>query len=105
QNKRDKRVVAFVVDRQEQGVNASELREYLRERLPVYMIPAAIVTLESLPLMPNGKVDRRDLAARKVQIGEQTYVPPRTFTEELLCDVWAEVLRAERVGIEDNFFE
>src|SRR5262249_1513747 len=68
---------------------------------------AAIVGLESLPLTPNGKVDRRELASREVQVGggERSYVPPRTTTEELLCGVWAEVLHAERVGIEDNFFD
>ena len=71
------------------------------------MLPSAIVPLESLPLTTNGKVDRRELAAREVRVasGERTYVPPRTFTEELLCGVWAEVLGAERVGIDDNFFE
>ena len=99
--------MAYVVDgNHEQGVNTFELREYLRERLPEFMLPSAIVALESLPLTPNGKVDRRELAAREVQVGrERAYVPPRTTTEELLCGVWAEVLRVERVGIEDNFFD
>ena len=103
----EKRLVAYVVDgNDEQGVNAFELREYLRERLPEFMLPSAIVAIESLPLTPNGKVDRRELAAREVHVGgERSYVPPRTTTEELLCGVWAEVLRAERVGIEDNFFD
>jgi amino acid adenylation domain-containing protein len=71
------------------------------------MLPSAIVELESLPLTTNGKVARRELAAREVRVasGERTYVPPRTTTEELICGVWAEVLGAERVGIHDNFFE
>ena len=59
-----------------------------------------------MPLTPNGKVDRRELAAREVHVGgERSYVPPRTSTEEMLCGVWPEVLRAERVGIDDNFFD
>ena len=70
------------------------------------MLPSAIVAIESLPLTPNGKVDRRELAAREVHVGgERPYVPPRTTTEELLCDIWQEVLHAERVGIDDNFFD
>jgi aryl carrier-like protein len=103
----EKRLVAYVVDgNHEHDVNAFELRQYLRQRLPEFMLPSAIVALEALPLTPNGKVDRRELASRDVQFGgERSYVPPRTITEELLCGVWAEVLRAERVGIEDNFFD
>src|SRR5689334_21533596 len=70
------------------------------------MIPAAIVAIESLPLTANCKVDRRKVAEREVHVGdERSYVPPRTTTEELLCSVWAEVLRAEQVRIEDNLFD
>src|SRR6185369_8029532 len=106
-----KQLVAYVVAKangpNELSEGGVELKAYLRDRLPEFMIPAAIVALESLPLTANGKVDRRELAAREVHVGgdEQSYVPPRTTTEELLCGVWTEVLRAERVGIEDNFFE
>ena len=83
-----------------------ELRAYLRERLPEFMIPAAIVTLESLPLTANSKVDRRELASWEVHVGsERPYVPPRTSVEEMLCDIWQEVLRVDRVGIDDNFFD
>jgi aryl carrier-like protein len=101
----EKRLVAYVVNGNHEQ-NTSELREYLRKRLPEFMLPSAIVQLESLPLTPNGKVDRRALAEREVQVGsEQPYVPPRTTTEELLCAVWQDVLHAERVGIDDNFFD
>ncbi|HEX7332363.1 MAG TPA: amino acid adenylation domain-containing protein, partial [Pyrinomonadaceae bacterium] len=105
-----KYLVAYVATRAN-GSNGSsessfELRAYLRSRLPEFMIPAAIVTLESLPLTANGKVDRRELAAREVYVGgERPYVPPRTTTEEMLCAIWQEVLRAERVSIDDNFFD
>ena len=102
-----KYLVAYVVTRTNgHNENAFELRSYLRERLPEFMVPTAIVTLESLPLTANGKTDRRELAALEVHVGsERLYVAPRTATEEMLCDIWREVLRAERVGIEDNFFD
>jgi aryl carrier-like protein len=103
----EKRLVAYVVDgNHEGGVNASELRDYLREQLPEFMLPSAILAIESLPLTPNGKVDRRELAAREVHVaGVQSYVPPRTINEELLCNIWEEVLHVQRVGIDDNFFD
>ena len=92
--------------RSTQPESTVELRSYLRERLPEFMVPAAMVTLESLPMTPSGKVDRRELAAWEVHVGsERPYVPPRTTTEELLCDIWQAVLHAEQVGIEDNFFD
>ena len=102
-----KYLVAYVVAKANGHTESTfELRTYLRERLPEFMIPAAIVTLESLPLTANSKVDRRELAAREVHVGsERPYVPPRTTTEEMLCDIWQEVLHAERVGIDDNFFD
>jgi amino acid adenylation domain-containing protein len=103
----EKHLVAYVVTKANgHSESGFELREYLRERLPEFMIPSAIVAIESLPLIANGKVDRRELAAREVHVGgERPYLPPRTTTEEMLCDVWQEVLHAERVGIDDNFFD
>jgi amino acid adenylation domain-containing protein len=104
----ERRLVAYVVTASDDpNFNGSELRSYLRERLPEYMVPSAFVPLEQLPLTPNGKVDRRALPAPE-QDGSSAlleYVAPRTQTEELLCQLWAGVLKAERVGITDNFFE
>jgi aryl carrier-like protein len=102
-----KQLVAYVVARANGHVESThELKEYLRERLPEFMVPALIVPIESLPLTPNGKVDRRELATRDVHVGgERPYVPPRTTTETMLCEIWQEVLGAERVGINDNFFD
>jgi amino acid adenylation domain-containing protein/non-ribosomal peptide synthase protein (TIGR01720 family) len=84
-----------------------ELRSFLHERLPDYMIPSVFVLLDSLPLTPNGKVDRRALPAldkaRPQQ--EKIFIAPRTTTEKILTRIWAEVLGIERVGIHDNFFE
>ena len=83
-----------------------QLRQYLQEKLPEYMVPAAFVTLEALPLLPNGKVNRRLLPAPDPaqQDWETTYVAPRTSVEEQIAQIWADVLRLERVGIHDNFF-
>ena len=105
---REKRLVGYVVARQgEEAPGAGDLRKHLAGRLPEYMMPTAFVFLERMPLTPNGKLDRRALPApdqgRPEQ--EQGYVGPRTPTEELLCGIWAKVLRLERVGVEDNFFE
>jgi thioester reductase-like protein/amino acid adenylation domain-containing protein len=84
-----------------------ELRDFLKARLPAYMIPAAFVPLDALPLTPNGKVDRRTLAARDVAQPDRTeqFVAPRSVTEELLAQIWAEVLKLERVGVDDSFFD
>jgi amino acid adenylation domain-containing protein len=101
----DTRLVAYVVP---DGVppDVGELRRLLEQRLPEYMVPAAIVVLESLPLSPNGKLDRRALPPpdRTEPADREDYVAPRTPVEEMLAGIWATVLRLERVGIQDNFF-
>src|SRR5262249_60040704 len=81
-----------------------KLREDLREKLPEYMVPSAILVLESWPLTPNGKIDRRALPAPHRQRTGQ-YRAPRTPQEEMLCEIFAEVLSLDRVGIDENFFE
>jgi acyl carrier protein len=83
------------------------LRRHVGSTLPDYMVPSAFVFLEALPLSANGKVDRRRLPepAAGGPERERGYVPPRTPLEAALAEVWAEVLRAERVGVHDNFFE
>src|SRR5262245_23319453 len=99
----EKRLVGYVVARQQVGVR--ELREYLQERLPDYMLPGAIVQLEAMPLTPNGKIDRRALPKPELNGTGRFYVGPRTAVEEIVCVIWAEALRVEQVGIYDNFFE
>ncbi|HSK79411.1 MAG TPA: amino acid adenylation domain-containing protein, partial [Thermoanaerobaculia bacterium] len=97
----NRRLVAYVVGE----VSAETLRQGLRKRLPDYMVPAAFVALESFPLTPNGKVDRKALPAPELPVARESYVAPRTREEELLAAVWAQVLRLPRVGVEDKFFE
>ena len=103
----ERRLVAYVVTRNAgQTIGNAELRSYLRGRLPEYMVPSVYVQLESLPLTANGKVDRRALPApdHDGQIRAQ-YVAPSTHAEEILCVIWADVLKVKRVGVGDNFFE
>jgi len=86
----------------------SQLRTYLKERLPDYMVPAFFMTLDQLPLNANGKIDRRRLLelaqAASPHQSVNEYVAPRTATEEVLADLWTEVLGIERAGINDDFF-
>ncbi|HEU4559344.1 MAG TPA: amino acid adenylation domain-containing protein, partial [Longimicrobium sp.] len=97
----DRRLVAYVVGQ----VEAEEVRAYLRGSLPEYMLPAAFVFLAALPLTPNGKVDIKALPAPELASAEERYVAPRTAVEEVLAGIWAEVLRLERVGVEESFFD
>jgi len=94
----------YVVAR-EPAPTSEELKNHLAQQLPQYMVPAAFVTLEALPLTSSGKVDRKALPAPERRDSQATYVAPRTPTEEILAGIWAEVLKVERVGVEDNFFE
>ncbi|MFP2933825.1 amino acid adenylation domain-containing protein, partial [Pyxidicoccus sp. 3LG] len=102
----DKRLVAYAVSQADQALDAMALREHLLARVPEYMVPSAFVTLEALPLSPNGKVDRKALPTPEAPASrEDAYVAPSSPTEELLASLWAEVLHVARVGARDNFFE
>ncbi|MCW3052829.1 MAG: Non-ribosomal peptide synthetase component, partial [Chthonomonadales bacterium] len=102
----DKRLVAYVVSGAS-AVSVNALREHLHGKLPDYMIPAAFVFLEALPLSPNGKIDRKTLPepAHSGLDASGTLVAPRTATEAKLAEIWQEVLGIDRISIEANFFE
>ena len=102
-----KRIVAYLVAAGKEAPGVSDLRAFLKEKLPEYMIPAIFVPLEELPLTPNGKVDRRSLPApdKSLLASAREYVAPRTPQEETLAAIWAEVLGLDRVGVLDDFFE
>ncbi|HEX7314138.1 MAG TPA: amino acid adenylation domain-containing protein [Pyrinomonadaceae bacterium] len=103
----DRRLVAYVVGGAGSRPEAGELRAHLCARLPEYMVPADFVMLDALPLSPNGKVERVALPAPGAARADarHEYVAPRTPTEAALAEMWAEILRVERVGVTDNFFE
>ncbi len=99
-----KRLVAYLVASAPAEVSA--LREHLKKKLPEYMVPAAFVFLDKLPLTTNGKIDRKRLPAPEHRPElSNSYVAPRTPPEEKLVAVWSKVLRLPRVGVNDNFFE
>ena len=97
-----KRLVAYLVGDGE--VNPSLLREYLSQRLPEYMIPAAFVMLPAMPLTPNGKLDRKALPAPDYTDAQSEFVAPRNEMEEQVAAIWQDVLQIDQVGIYDNFF-
>jgi amino acid adenylation domain-containing protein len=99
----EKRLVGYVVG--EVGISATELREHLQRRLPEYMTPGAYVLLEELPLTPNGKVDRKALPRPALGVSEREYVAPRDAVEEIVAGIFAQLLKLERVGVDENFFE
>ncbi|HEY3569677.1 MAG TPA: condensation domain-containing protein, partial [Thermoanaerobaculia bacterium] len=100
------RLVVYVVGRPRHEPGVAALLGFLREKLPEYMVPSALVVLPALPLTANGKVDRRALPEpERVQATRGARVAPRNETEERLAEIWAAVLSAGPVGIEDNFFE
>ncbi len=114
-----KRLVAYIIPataqhdaqsdagRSETQSTTSELRAFLKERLPDYMVPAAFVLLDAFPLTPNGKVDRQALLAPDMARPELAvaYAPPRTEIERVIAAVWQSVLQTDKVGVHDNFFD
>ncbi|HMD99889.1 MAG TPA: amino acid adenylation domain-containing protein, partial [Terriglobia bacterium] len=103
----EERLVAYIVPKQVPAPTTGELRGFLGRRLPEFMLPSRFEFLQSLPLTPNGKVDRRALPAPGESRPEASaaFVAPRTELEEKLAGIWREVLRLDRVGIHDNFFD
>ncbi len=104
----DQRLVAYLTIRGNASPTPLELRQFLKQKLPGYMVPAAFVILEALPLTPNGKVDRRALPVPELSLSEgdrSDFVPPRDELERRLVEIWETVLKVKPIGIRDNFFE
>ena len=102
----EKRLVAYVVAQANQALLPHDLRRFLKDRMPDYMVPSAFMVLGALPLTTSGKVNRQALPTpdySRDQLAE-TYVAPRTPLEQTLTDLWASILRLPQVGIHDNFF-
>ena len=103
----DRRLVAYLVAEQEPAPSSTELRDFLKQQLPEYMIPSAFMTLGEMPLTEHGKVKRsalESLAASRLA-GEALFIAPRNETERLIAEAVAQVLNLEQVGVHDNFFE
>jgi amino acid adenylation domain-containing protein len=103
----ESRLIAYWIPKQNATATSNELRAYLGQRLPAYMVPSQFVQLTEFPLTPNGKVDRSKLPKpNQEQLRLETkYVSPGTTIEVLLAGMWQEVLKVERIGIHDNFFD
>src|SRR5205823_6450096 len=115
----EKRLVAYFTARQRSAPTGPELRSFLKEKLPEYMVPPAFVLLETLPLTPNGKVDRLALPdpdevghpptawvpGAATQGADEILVRPRSATEASLAEIWEQVLGVHPLGVRDNFFE
>jgi len=100
----EKHLVGYVVLRQRGEMRGEELRRYLQEKLPKYMVPKAIVELAEMPLTVNGKIDRKVLLTVREQEEAQDDARPRTAIEEILIGIWEEVLKQKEIGVTDDFF-
>ncbi|HAG84629.1 MAG TPA: non-ribosomal peptide synthetase, partial [Cyanobacteria bacterium UBA12227] len=100
-------LIAYIVPKEKFAISIEEISEFLKKKLPAYMMPSAFVFLETLPLSTNGKVDRRLLPTEEslLQKVETAYIAPQTDIETILASVWQEVLELEKVGVNDNFFD
>ncbi|NEP63671.1 MAG: amino acid adenylation domain-containing protein, partial [Symploca sp. SIO2G7] len=101
----EKRLVAYLVTQKE--LQITQLRSFLKTKLPDYMVPAAFVLLDAIPLTPNGKVDRRALPAPDTDNFSQdtSFIPPRNPLELQLSQIWSEILNIPTLGVQDNFFD
>lgn len=101
----DKKLIAYVAPATGMAISQTELRNYVREKVPEYMAPSAFVELAAFPLTAHGKVDRKALPKWDFAREKPGYEAPRTTTEELLAGIWSRVLGVEQIGTRDNFFE
>jgi amino acid adenylation domain-containing protein len=105
ENPGTKKLVAYYVTGKVQPVTNCELRDFVRTKLPGYMVPAVFVNMDNFPLTTNGKINRKALPAPEATRSLPGYVAPRNETEEVLAGIWQAILEIEQVGIHDNFFD
>ena len=103
----EKMLVAYFEAQSNAPPETNELRDYLKKELPEYMVPAAFIRMDRLPLSPNGKIDTKALPApeQRSSEGQEAFLAPRDSVEQVLAQLWAKVLKVKRVGLNDNFFE
>jgi len=103
----NRRIVAYLTQDREDTKDGliTELRSWLKSRLPEHMIPASFTLLDALPLTPNGKIDRKGLPAPDVMLSAKGYAPPSNHAEQKIAAAWRDVLKREQIGIHDSFFE
>jgi len=101
----DKRLVAYYVPMNDMSTDAGELRDFVRKKLPAYMLPVVFISMKSLPLTSNGKIDRKAMAMPEDIRQLPGYIAPRNEVEKILSGIWQDVLGIEHVGIHDNFFD
>ncbi|MGD9851497.1 MAG: amino acid adenylation domain-containing protein [Nitrospirales bacterium] len=103
----EKQLVAYIAPVDRSKLEPARLRTYLQAKLPDYMLPSAFVVLETLPLTPNGKINRRALPKpdETHRVHTTAYLPPRTPLEEILMEIWSDLLKVDRIGVHDHFFE
>ncbi len=103
----DKRLVAYCLPHEAKNINAGELRKFLSDKLPEYMMPSAFVQMENFPRTPSGKIDRRNLPApsnKRPELGN-VFVAPETDLQKTFAKAWSKLLKVEGIGINDNFFD
>jgi len=103
----DKLLVAYVLETQKNTVTPSELRTFVKQKLPQYMVPSSVIVMEAFPLTPNGKLNRKALPAPEDAPAERetSFVAPQTPTEKIIEGIWANLLKLKQVGVHDNFFD
>jgi hypothetical protein len=101
----DAHLVAYVVLRDGVACSAGDVKEFLRARLPNFMVPSRVTFLDALPKTPAGKVDRQSLRSASAPVSDAVYVQPADAAQERIAALWREILRVERIGVDDNFFD
>ncbi|WP_413173260.1 non-ribosomal peptide synthetase [Anabaena azotica] len=107
QSEDNQRLIAYLISQPKAAININELRSFLKQKLPDYMLPSAFGILKKLPLTPNGKIDRQalpDIESLSSELAEK-YEPPKTEIEQAIAQLWQQLLQIEKVGINDNFFD